>query len=447
MKNMYRVCAYLERFFQHVYCCVSVVDNRLSSLQLVSYKQRMLLFWLCVGLLFPAILQAQSYGSPYSVYGIGDLSNSGFTQVSALGGTGIGLRPLNYVNPTNPASYTSIGYPLNSLFDMGFNVSTLKLQNTKSTENLRDGELSHLGLWFRYSPRAAGMFGLVPYSNIGYTVNEEERLVGTAEKYLLTRSGQGGLSKFYFGNAFQLTKNLSLGVNLNYIFGQIEQSETVEDASLTIDNFTIEQDIFLHQASLDLGLQYMMQLGEKNKLTLGATFSKRTALSESGEAQYRDLTDTTRYTDFDFDEYVIPAKYGFGMAFQNTKFSIAADFTHQKWASSDFEDDAALKNSSRFSLGIEWTPNPESLNYLSRMTFRAGGYYQSAYLNVNRKDINEYGFTTGLSLPTQSWGSLNLGYQYSRRGTTLSDLILENKHQFSVGITVKNVWFKKKKIY
>ncbi|MGB0525413.1 MAG: hypothetical protein ACPGJS_20730 [Flammeovirgaceae bacterium] len=397
-------------------------------------------------LLYIPQTQAQNaFGSPYSVFGIGDLKSTGFTQNSAMGGTGIGLRPITYVNPTNPAAYTAVGYPLTSIFDIGFNVSALRLENSRVTENIRDGSLSHLSLWFRYSPKAAGMVGLVPYSDIGYNLSTVEPLVGTANSYQLTRSGQGGLNKFYFGNAFQLTKNLSVGANLSYIFGQIEQAETVVDPSRTIDDFTIERDIFMHQLNVDIGIQYQAKLGEENTLTIGAIYEKSAALSESSEGLFRDRTDSIFYEELAVDEYVIPAKYGLGISFQNSQLAVAADLTHQQWSNSDFENDASLRNSSRFSLGGEFTPNVESLDYLPRITFRAGAFYQSAYLNVNQKDIDEHGFTAGLSLPTSTWGSVNIGYQFSQRGTTLNNLIKETNHQFSVGLTAKNIWFRKKK--
>jgi len=383
-------------------------------------------------------------GSPYSVYGIGDLQTTGFTQLRMMGGTGIGLRPLDYVNPTNPAAYNSVGIPLNSIFDMGFNVSTLRLEDKDQAESIRNGGLSHLGLWFRYSPRVAGQIGLVPYSKIGYTVNTSVPLIGTPHQYQVDREGQGGLNKFYFGNAFQVSQKLSLGVNLSYIFGQIEETENVFDPSQTIDDFNIERDVFLHQVSFDVGLQYIVNIGE-NKLTLGATYEKRTALSESGDAIFRDFTDTIPRTDVEVDEYVIPAKYGLGFAYQAKNWSVAADYTYQQWSDNDFENDAALRNNSRYSLGAEWTPNPESIDYLPRITFRVGGFYQDSYLNVNRKDISNTGFSLGASLPTKTWGSLNIGYEYSQRGTTLNNLIQEQNHQLNIGLTVKNIWFRKRK--
>lgn len=400
----------------------------------------------CFALYSPTTWAQGNTGSPYSVYGIGDLQSRGFIQTGMMGGTGIGLRPLSYVNPVNPAAYNSVGHPLTSIFDMGFNISGMSLTDRETSENLRNGGLSHLSLWFRYSPKVAGTLGLVPYSTIGYSVNSEVPLIGTNAIYEVERRGEGGLSKFYFGNSFQVTKNLSIGANFSYIFGQIDQEEDVFDPSFTISNFVVDRSIFLHQVSFDLGVQYSVMLGE-NKLTLGGTYEKRTALSESADAVYRDYTDTIPRFDSEVDDYVIPAKYGVGLAYQSKAFSLAADYSYQQWSDNDFENDAALRNSARYSLGTEWTPNPESIDYLPRITFRAGAFYQSAYLNVNRKNIDNHGVSFGMSLPTSSWGSVNIGYEYSQRGTTLNNLILEKNHQFSLGLTVKNIWFKKKRFY
>ena len=45
--------------------------------------------------------------SPYSRYGVGDLTNNTNAWNFAMGGTAIGLRSPNHINLNNPASYTA----------------------------------------------------------------------------------------------------------------------------------------------------------------------------------------------------------------------------------------------------------------------------------------------------------------------------------------------------
>lgn len=46
--------------------------------------------------------------SPYTRYGYGNIIDGGYGQSRAMGGLSYGVRPSQYINAVNPASYTSI---------------------------------------------------------------------------------------------------------------------------------------------------------------------------------------------------------------------------------------------------------------------------------------------------------------------------------------------------
>src|SRR5690606_27801627 len=71
---------------------------------------------------------------------------------------------------------------------------------------------------------------------------------------------KGGLSRLYFMNAVNITPNLSLGININYIFGQSNSFNEyylidTQNARKTTDNRNLRMNGF----KFDFGIQ-----GEKN---------------------------------------------------------------------------------------------------------------------------------------------------------------------------------------
>ena len=59
----------------------------------------------------------------------------------------------------------------------------------------------------------------------------------------------------------------------------------------------------------------------------------------------------------------------------------------------------------------------------------------------NGQGIDMLAFNTGLSLPLSPNNSLDLGLEFSMRGTTESNLIKENRLKFSLGLSLGELWF------
>jgi hypothetical protein len=70
-------------------------------------------------------------------------------------------------------------------------------------------------------------FGLIPYSNVGYNISATGTTAnGDFINYLY--SGSGGINQFYFGNAFNIFKGVSIGANISDLFGSIQRINTLE---------------------------------------------------------------------------------------------------------------------------------------------------------------------------------------------------------------------------
>jgi len=194
-----------------------------------------------------------SSSSPYSRYALGDLLFSGFVRNLGMGGTGQAVFHPLHQNPVNPASFTHLRL---TTYDAGVNFQMNKLATSVQSQSDNTASLAYFALGFPVVPKKWGMgFGLHPYSNVGYSV-EEERVNFLSVKETHTYKGSGGLNEFYLSNGFAIAKNFNAGINVSYLFGVINQDRRVEFDEPAYFNSNITQSSSLGWFNFKLGLQY-----------------------------------------------------------------------------------------------------------------------------------------------------------------------------------------------
>jgi hypothetical protein len=65
---------------------------------------------------------------------------------------------------------------------------------------------------------------------------------------------------------------------------------------------------------------------------------------------------------------------------------------------------------------------------------------------VNNDQIYDFGINFGVSLPVGQASLVNLALQYGQRDGSLTTAISENYIRFSLGLTVNDIWFYRRKI-
>ena len=111
--------------------------------------------------------------SPYTRYGYGDLSDQNFGNSKAMGGIAFGLRDGAQINPLNPASYTAID-SLTFLFEGGVSLQNMNISGGGVKLNAKNSSFDYLAMQFRLHRRLAMSIGLLPFSNVGYTVSDTQ---------------------------------------------------------------------------------------------------------------------------------------------------------------------------------------------------------------------------------------------------------------------------------
>ncbi|GGF36694.1 hypothetical protein [Echinicola rosea] len=394
-------------------------------------------------LIFQGELFAQrGDGSLFSSHGVGLLSENNFGQAARLSGSGVAARSpyfLNYLNPANGTSVTAYNFMADAQID--YKLMNIRTSSEEITINRTN--LSLVSLWFRTSRKSALNFGLMPMTSVDYSFVEETYFAGSAipfDKYI---KGYGNINKVFVNYALDITPRLTLGVRPYFAFGHINHEkyyDTDQVTSGSIAGFTMNERDNYKGVGLDAGVQYVAFKKGDKQLIIGATYEAPTKLTVTPTSMaYLNETDSVLY---EISGTGTSARLGNtfkgGLAFQNKKWLIAADYSY-KMFSTEWEE---YTNSHRFSLGAEISPDFYSYKLLNRMNFSAGLFYDSGYIKSGNTPVDVKGASLGFGFPIQGFTRINLSYQYQETGS-VSLLAKEVTHGLTLNLNIADIWFQK----
>ncbi len=392
--------------------------------------------------------------SPYSRFGIGDLMPNTNAYNMAMGGISYGVSSPFFVNTANPATYRSFD-TLSFVFDIGgySRQSRLVTQNLSQSANYTS--LGYLLFGFPVTRWWRSSIGLLPYSGTGYHMIDKtvEDVIG---KVTREYEGSGGINQFYWGNSISITKNLSAGFNLNYLFGTIEKwsATTFPDSAYRM-NYKAATTTHIHDISLNYGLFYKYRFNGGLQLGVGAVAQGNSEISATekrlGYRYFMQSNGLERVIDTLVNEpsikgdILLPAGLGLGFSIGKTdKWLVGADYQLQMWEKYRYFDQPdTLKNSMRLGVGGEYTPSVSTVsNYFQRITYRAGFRYSNSFLELRNQRIDEFGISFGFGLPIpRTRSTVNFAAEIGTRGTVAENLIKENYFRFTLGLSIFERWF------
>ena len=221
--------------------------------------------------------------------------------------------------------------------------------------------------------------------------------------------------------------------------------------------------------SVKLGVQYQKELKNKLILNAGATFKLGNSLNVTGDDYLYSLTfngsgsesprDTVSSNKID-GKFNLPLKSIVGVGIgRSDNWYAGLEYENQEAISTTglvASTSGAYRygSSNRVSLGGFYLPKINSIsNYWNRVTYRAGARFEKSGLmvdgsgnNTNFTPIDDFGISFGLGLPLQRLSSVNLGFEFGKRGTTNNNLIEENYFNFRLSLSLTDKWFEKRKI-
>ena len=405
------------------------------------------------GLLFSAASLAQEgTASPYSYYGIGDVRFKGTAENRAMGGIGI-LNDSLHINLQNPASYANLRL---TTFSVGGSHSTTNLRTSTAAAEATRTTVDYLAFAFPAGKLGFGA-GLIPYSSVGYKIRNASTDVNTPGRQY---TGEGGLNKVYFGAGYKLTSNFSIGADVNYNFGNVETKNLYSMPEVLLGTRELNTSD-LSGFNVNLGLIFNAKINKKYDFVASMGYTPESNLKSANErkiatvlilADREEIVDVENTIDVADTDMKLPSTLSFGAGFgQKTKWFVGGEVVLQKTSDfgSRFNDiqNISYEDSKRFSVGGYFTPNYNSYtSYFKKITYRAGLKYENTGLIVSNTAIKDYGVTMGLGLPVGGpFSSLNVGFEYGRRGTTGADLVKEIYGNVFVSLSLSDRWFVKRK--
>lgn len=444
--------------------------------------------------------------SPYSRYGLGDLHpmtniyNRGMAGLSAaysdprIDGLSDPRNGKYYssINFSNPASYSRF-YAIKELnskklqfgrmmLDVGVNMNsrTFREANKVQSFTASNAYFSYMQLGIPLRRNLGLVFGLRPLSTISYKIFRNERLydpltgspIDSAQTQFI---GDGGSYLFNTGFGFAI-KNLSLGMNVGYLFGKRDYS-----TRRTFINDTIAYHASNHQTKsnfggifFNAGVQYRIDLStNKTKyLQLGAFGNMRHGIStrtdiiretytidQSDGSQLR-IDSVTQQLDVK-GKMTYPAGYGVGFIFEQLPddkkqgWLFGVDYVANNWNDYRFNGlTDAVQSNHELKIGGQIRPKLKN-TYKSLLAYRAGVFFGNDYVYINNQKLSTWGISGGLSLPIANlkdasarfrsqFSVVNLSLEYIKRGNN-TNAIKENLFRLSVGFTLTDRWFAKRK--
>lgn len=399
------------------------------------------------------ITSAQGYAqegttSPYSFFGIGTLKFRGTVENRSMGGIGVYSDSihLNIQNPAGVAGLKLVNYSISGSHKFTTLSTSSESQKTTTTA------LDYLAIGIPMGKFGAS-FGLIPITTSGYKL---ENIDGaTTTQY----TGSGGMNKAFLTLAYQITPELSIGLDTNYNFGSIENVAISFQDEIQLGTEEINRSDLLG-FSFNFGVLYKKSMANQLEWMSAITYTPETDfVSENSRTVATVLQlpsgNTTAIDSRDIivanTDFTFPSQFTIGSGIgKPRKWFVGGEFTSQKtsnFTNRTFElENVIFEDASKFRFGGFYIPDYNSFgSYWKRVVYRGGFRFEESGININGEPINEFGISFGLGLNLgRSFSNLNLGFEIGKRGTQTNGLVEESFFNVFIGLSLNDKWFEKR---
>ena len=407
---------------------------------------------------------AHSAYSPYSIYGIGDISKEGTAFNKGMGGTGIATRNKRFINYLNPAAVTARD-SLSFMADFGLSQKNTiyrqgDIKSGNNTFNIYDFIMS-----FPIYRSSAFMVGITPFSDVGYdfsSIETDPDIIGNTGNITYDSYGTGSVYQIFFGAGATFWKRLSIGAEAIYYFGNLDKVTNMDYSNSSYRSLNSGNDLALRAATGKFGIQYEQKIAGDVSMVIGATYRMGTDLKGyATEYRYANLSSVTDTLRHNVDTLAkaglrVADEIGVGISFKGgDKWSAEFNYLRSDWTKSGFDSAKGFRVSGAsnfsstvsqsFRAGFEFVPNRNDIRYFfKRCAYRGGIYYDQAYYKLDGNNVNSMGITLGMTLPVfRLYNGLTVGVDLGQRAGTRNNMIRERYAMFVVGFNIHDIWFQK----
>lgn len=417
-----------------------------------------------------SISSISQINSPYSRYGLGDISpNNGNIVNRSMGGVSAAYRDFQSVNFLNPATYTNIRV---TTYDVSTEVESRTMSNADKSDKFNSANFlfNYLTIGVPLNKRGTwGMaFGLRPITKINYKIESHERIFfsqNVSDSVTTLYEGNGGSYNAFAGMGAKWG-GLSVGFNTGYHFGQSEIStrRMFENDTIIYNKSNSATNTSFGNIFLEAGLQYEIKLSKNKFLRLGTTYSLQQKLNASKDVVRETFSYNGNGGTYQLDSVYMntisgkinyPESYSVGLLYEELdKWMIGVQYDATNWNRfSVYDEKQTNEIASNYTLRIggQITPKFGDQNFWNRNTYRAGFYFGKDFIDIKNNQLPIFGVTLGTGIPirrfsyyTNQFTTVNLGFEYGKRGNSSASLS-ENIFKINVGLSLSDIWFIKRK--
>lgn len=406
----------------------------------------------------PMVWAQTILNSPYSYLGMGEIQTGDNVTQMMMGGIGVSNSNGIYTNTVNPALLARNRY---TNLEVGVNTEYKTLQDYRQQQKVFGGNYQSLNLTLPISNRWTMSVGIRPHSAVEYETRSYRRLnLLGVDSLIYSYKGSGGVSKVTISNGVRISKELYLGLQMDYLFGQVNRNVATQNMSdgqyykVQLEDLTSYSDF-----QFKAGFAYRANLKNDLFLNMGATLDLNSTLNANQVKRFAtmDLSGITVINADTLEKSAaftqqIPVAKRFGLSVEKlAKWMVGVDYTYTDWSkvNNNLGRSSTLPASHKVAIGGEYTPDIESIsNYFKRTTYRVGASYEKTPYDFlgNGSYAVDKNLSFGVALPLRNLSLLNIAYQVGRRGLITDNGMEEQYHRLTLGLTFSDLWFQKQKI-
>lgn len=393
--------------------------------------------------------------SPYSMYGVGDWINNNHALDKGMGGAGISKTDKGTINFQNPAAVVFLE---NTTLDfaIGGNHKNFNIDGTRYSTGSTN--LEYLGLGLPLNKHLGLQFSFQPVTHMYYFAQEQHNTTALGN-HNISYIGEGGLNQAKITLAGQW-KGLALGVDLGYLFGNFQKAKNLQssDANTSFVNSAFIQNEQIKGLQWGLGAIYHLEMDNHSFLNIGLTAQLKQDFKVDLEEYSISSTimgeqmilDTLKNDILYNGSMSLPTSVGIGVTYGKKDFwSIMLDGNYTNWSEfSNLNNRRAIADQAvGIRLGGQLSPSKDrdKLSYFHLMEYRLGLFYQQDYLSIDNGQFQTIGAGIGVSLPIRRnynyFAKVHLALDAGQRKSNIGTLGYENFINFTVGVSLNDIWF------
>ncbi|MCR9181332.1 MAG: hypothetical protein NXH73_00245 [Flavobacteriaceae bacterium] len=388
----------------------------------------------------------EATSSPYSFFGVGSTNFRGTVENRSMGGISMYSDSI-HLNLQNPSGYAHLKLVA---FSVGGAHKYVTQETTQEKGTASSTSINYLALGVPLGEKFGAGFGIIPITSVGYNLENQ------SGESIVQNTGQGGMNKVFLSLGYLISDHLSVGIDANYNFGNIENNSLLFSPDVEFATKETNRSD-LSGFSLNFGATYRRLITEKLEMFSSITYTPETNLDSENSRRFASvfvpnldfqIEVDPRDVDVEDSKLTLPSQYtlGFGIG-EPRRWFVGGEYTLQE--TSNFTnraftiDNVSFTNSSKYKLGGFYVPRHNALSgYFKKITYRAGVRYENTGLVINDEKINEFGISFGVGMPVgRLFSNVNIGFEYGNRGTTNNGLVKENFFNTIISLSLNDRWF------